>query len=443
VLEADLREFAARLVALDGLDGPVVVACSGGADSLALLALVRACGLDAVAVYVDHGLRAASSYEATLVREAAERFGAGSRVVAVAVGGGANLEARAREARYAALEAARSELGASAVLVAHTADDQAETVLLNLLRGSAADGLAGMASVRGTVRRPLLAMRRADTAEICARLRLAPAYDVMNDDVRHRRVWLRREVVPNLERGAARDLVPLLARQADVLRAESAVLDEAVAGILEPGVAFDASCVTTLPVGLARRAVRSWLGSPPASSTDVDAVLGVARGAARACELAGGVRVERVANRVVLTEKSAMATPAPLALALPGRAVSRAVEVEAWVEEAPPTSWPSGRATCVVDADMVGAAAMLRAAHAGERFQPLGIEGTKTVFDALAESGVPSSRRSSHFVLAAGDACALPAGTPWWVLGYGIDGRVRVTSRTRRFLWIAASGPTP
>jgi tRNA(Ile)-lysidine synthase len=170
-------------------------------------------------------------------------------------------------------------------------------------------------------------------------------------------------------------------------------------------------------------------------------VLAVAHGSARAAQLARGARVERVGSRAALVTESE--TPAPLEIMLPGHAVSRAVEIEAWVEEAPPTSWPSGRRTCVVDADAVGAAAVLRAAHAGERFQPIGLAGTKTVFDALAECGVPSSQRSRQLVLAANDSCALPSGTPWWVLGYRIDGRVRVTSRTRRFLWIAATGPTP
>jgi tRNA(Ile)-lysidine synthetase-like protein len=174
-------------------------------------------------------------------------------------------------------------------------------------------------------------------------------------------------------------------------------------------------------------------------------VLGVARGAARAAELSGGVRVERTGNGIALVEPASPA-PQPLDIELPGRATNRKVEIEAWVEEAPPTAWPSGRATCVVDADAVGPAAVLRAARAGERFRPLGGAGSKTVFDALAECRVPASERASHLVLAASERSSenavLPSGTPWWVLGYRIDHRVRVTSRTRRFLWIAASGPT-
>jgi tRNA(Ile)-lysidine synthase len=448
-LEGVRRRYAARLVGLDdlagvdgvdGVGGRLVVGCSGGPDSLALLAVLRACRFDVVATYVDHGLRAAASHEAALVADAAARFGAAARTLRVSVEPGPNLEARARDARYAALEAVRAETGAVAIAVGHTADDQAETVFLNFLRGSGADGLAGMAAARGYVRRPLLALRRAETCELCAKLRLAPAHDVMNDDVRHRRVWLRREVFPALERGAARDLVPLLVRQAEVLRAETALLDDAVADVVEPDGPLDGARVDALPLALARRAVRRWLGVPPVGTTEVEAVLDVARGSARATELHDGRRVERVGNQLVAVARPAGVPPEPRVVEFPGRVTFAGVELESWVETAPPVAWPSGRDVCVVDADAVGSSATLRGARAGERFQPLGTGGTKTVFDALAECGVPSSSRGLQIVMAASASSTLPAGTPWWVLGYRIDARARVTSRTRRFLWLAASG---
>src|SRR5207253_10533385 len=121
------------LVALDGLaDGArVVVGCSGGADSVALLAMSCALGLDTVAVYVDHGLRAGTTHEAAAVALIAGRLGATPRVEVVDVAPGANLEERARDARYAALERARADVDACAILVAHTRDDQAETVLMH------------------------------------------------------------------------------------------------------------------------------------------------------------------------------------------------------------------------------------------------------------------------------------------------------------------------
>ncbi|MFA5882580.1 MAG: tRNA lysidine(34) synthetase TilS, partial [Acidimicrobiia bacterium] len=133
----DLTPWVDRLVALEHVEPAPVVACSGGADSVALLALVAATGRTPTAVHVDHGLRADGAAEAAFVARVAARLGAEARAVSIEVSAGPNLEARARDARYVALDAARRAVGASTVLVAHTADDQAETVLLNLMRGSA------------------------------------------------------------------------------------------------------------------------------------------------------------------------------------------------------------------------------------------------------------------------------------------------------------------
>jgi tRNA(Ile)-lysidine synthase len=275
---------------------PVVVGCSGGADSLALLALAVDCGLAPIAVHVDHGLRAGSDREAGNVAHAAARLGAGFDARRVTVAPGPNLEARARDVRYDALEAARVEHGATAVLVAHTADDQAETVVLNLLRGSGSAGLAGMPARRGRVVRPLLGARRADVRAECARRQLTPWEDPSNDDLAFRRNWIRHEVLPLLERGAGRDLTPLLTRQADVLRAESDFLD-ALARAAWPGEGgARARDLAALPDPLARRAVRCWLGPPPPALDEVDAVLAVARGDRRAVDLAGGRRVHRSAG---------------------------------------------------------------------------------------------------------------------------------------------------
>jgi len=285
-------------VELDGLAGPVVVACSGGADSLALLILAADAGLTPVAVHVDHGLREESAAEADVVRDAATRLGVQARCVKVDVPPGGNLEARARDARYAALEDAREQLAATAVLVAHTADDQAETVLLNLLRGSGASGLAGMPVRRGHIVRPLLGVRRADVHALVAECGLEPVIDPSNDDPVHRRNWVRLDALPALCEGARRDLVPVLNRQAAVLRAEADLLD-GLADALLAEAGGDEPAVRTLAgahPALARRAVRRWLGAPPPSLAEVERVLAVARCERRATELSGGRRVWREAG---------------------------------------------------------------------------------------------------------------------------------------------------
>ena len=304
-ITVDLAPFTDRLLGLEDVRAPVVVACSGGPDSLALLALAAARDLAPVAVYVDHGLRAESAADARIVAGAAERLGAESRSVSVRVDPGPNLEARARDARYDALDRARSDVGATVMLVGHTADDQAETVLLNLLRGSASRGLGGMAVRRDAVVRPLLALRRSETEAICATLGLTPARDAMNDDRHFRRVWIRTEVLPALSAGAERDLVPVLARQAEVLRSDSDYLDELARAAWPPAAdRAPAAVLAQLPLPLARRAVRQWLGAPPPSFSEVERVLQVARGEIRATQLAGSRRVERRTGELMLVRDS-------------------------------------------------------------------------------------------------------------------------------------------
>jgi tRNA(Ile)-lysidine synthase len=426
-----LTPWLERLVALDDLRGPLVVGCSGGSDSLALLALVCAAGIDAIAVYVDHGLRPGTDFEARLVAEAASRFGAGFELRNVHVEAGSNLEARARDVRYRALAEALQAHGAAAIAVGHTRDDQAETVLLNLLRGSGVSGLGGMSERRGLVRRPLLHMRRSDTVEICARLGLAPVRDAMNDDDQFRRVWLRREVIPMLERGARRDVVGVLARHAALLRDDDAALDAAASAAVDIAESLEGAQLIAATPALARRAIRLWLGGRPPSSEQIEAVLAVARGDQRAVEIGGGRRVERTGGRLHLV--SAVAEPvADAVLSLPGRAMFGAYALDAWIEHGPPVAWPDGRRAAVLDADRLDDDVVVRAPRRGERFHPVGATGTKSVLDALAEAGVPATERPARPIVAtmSGDVC--------WVVGYRIDERVKVTYDTRRYLWITS-----
>ncbi|HYZ99848.1 MAG TPA: tRNA lysidine(34) synthetase TilS, partial [Acidimicrobiales bacterium] len=246
----------------------------------------------ATAVHVDHGLRPGSGDEAEVVRAAAERFGAGFEALQVDVPPGPNLEARARAARYAALP--------PDALVGHTADDQAETVLLNLLRGSGLDGLAGM----GPERRPIRRLRRRETRALCASLGLEPVDDPSNTDPAFRRNRVRHELLPLLDAIAERDVVEVLARQADIARSEATLLDELAAAV-DPQ---DARALAAAPAPLARRAVRRWLRDAgpggaerhPPDAAAVERVLAVARGEAVACEVPGGWRVARTRSRLRL-----------------------------------------------------------------------------------------------------------------------------------------------
>jgi tRNA(Ile)-lysidine synthase len=281
---------------LSGLEPPVVVGCSGGADSVALLLVAARAGLEPEAVHVDHALRATSADDAAVVAAAATACGAPWRTVTVDVGPGSNLEARARDARYEALRDAAAERNVPWILVGHTADDQAETVLLHVLRGSAATGLAGMRARRDGVARPFLGLRRADTHALCDALGLAVVVDPMNEDPAFTRSVLRHTVLPQLSALARRDLVPVLARQAAVLRAESDHLDELARAAWPAEGPPSAPELAALHPVMARRAVRMWIGPPPPSMSEVDRVLAVARGERRAAQLAGRREVRRSAG---------------------------------------------------------------------------------------------------------------------------------------------------
>lgn len=271
---------------------------SGGADSLALLALAGQAGCRAIAIHVDHGLRAGSASEADIVAAAAAQLGAQFRSVSVQVPPGPNLEARARAARYAALPAD--------VLTGHTADDQAETLLVNLLRGAASSGLSGM---RPTARRPILALRRHETEAVCAELGLRVFHDPTNTDPRHVRNRVRHELLPLMAEISQRDPVPVLVRQADIARADSDFLDELATEI----DARDARSLAAAPIALARRAVRRWLsGDHPPDAATVERVLAVARGEAAATDVGDGQSVRRSQQRLTVVRTSAVPTTKPV-----------------------------------------------------------------------------------------------------------------------------------
>ena len=267
----------------------MVAAVSGGTDSLALLVLATVAGLDITAVHVDHGLRPGSAAEAEVVRAAAVRFGARFEAVRVDLEPGPNLEARARDARRAAL--------GPGAMTGHTADDVAETVVLNLVRGA---GLDGLAAIRPGPTKPLLALRRADTRAVCADAGLVPVEDPSNADPAHRRNRVRHEVLPLLDCVAERDVAALLARTAALVGDDVALLDDLAAAV-DP---TDAGALASAPAPLARRAVRHWLATaappyPPDAAT-VERVMDVARGRHRATEVGGGRRVARTAGRLRL-----------------------------------------------------------------------------------------------------------------------------------------------
>jgi len=262
----------------------VLVGLSGGADSLALAAAIgfvapRA-GLRWGAVVVDHRLQPGSERVAAEAADQARKLGADLvRVERVDATGAGRLgpEGSAREARLDALRRAATETPAAAVLLAHTRDDQAETVLLGLARGSGPRSLAGMASRTGLVRRPLLDLTRAEARQVCAAAGLTPWTDPHNADPAYARSRVRTEVLPVLEKQLGPGVADALARTADLLRADADLLDRladelfaAVAVPGEPG-ALDVAALATAPAALRRRVLRSAALAAGAPATDLTA----------------------------------------------------------------------------------------------------------------------------------------------------------------------------
>lgn len=330
----------------------VLVACSGGADSLALAAatafVASRDGLRAGAVVVDHGLQDGSAQVAAVAAQQCRALGLEPVEVRRArVQGPGGLEAAARHARYAVLDDVAHQAGAAAVLLGHTLDDQAESVILGLARGSGARSLAGMAAVRGTYRRPFLSLRRSDTEDVCTANGLTWWTDPTNGalapggavdpppggadrpDGLPLRSQVRSRVLPVLEDVLGPGVAVTLARTADLLREDADLLDGLAARLLDearvadlgtpteegasPGdappapVVLDTQVLLSAPAALRRRALRAAAveaGSPAGSLfashvATLDAMITDWRGQGPA-HLPGDLRALRSRGRLFL-----------------------------------------------------------------------------------------------------------------------------------------------
>jgi len=308
---------------------PVLVACSGGADSVALAAALafeaRDTGVRVGGVTVDHDLQRGSADRAERTAVLLRDLGLDPVVVLrVSVGADGGPEGAARSARYDALAAAAAEHGAR-IALGHTLDDQAETVLLGLGRGSGPRSVAGMVEDRPPYWRPLLAVRRGTTRRACADQGLPVWDDPWNDDPAYTRVRLRTEVLPLLEEVLGGGVAPALARTAALLREDLDALDDLAAGQLarlaaEGGGAdggLPAPELAQLPAALRRRVLRGWLrasGVPDLQAVHlgaVDALLTRWRGQGRV-DLPGGAGVVRASGRLAfLPPEDRGGRPAP------------------------------------------------------------------------------------------------------------------------------------
>ena len=264
-------------------------AISGGNDSMAMLVLAVLNGCEVTVFHVDHSLRSGSEFEAKIVADVAQQLGANFISKTVKIEPGPNLEARARDARYEVLP--------DDIATGHTADDQAETLLINLLRGAGLQGLAGMQHSHS---HPILNLRRSETEQLCRELEIHCVVDPTNTDIKFLRNQVRHQLLPLINEVSRRDVTPILARQAELFRDDTDFLDD-VAKKLDP---TDAKALANAPIALARRAIRIWLTNiyPPDAAT-VERVLDVARGRSAACEIGMNREVRRSQQRLQINSK--------------------------------------------------------------------------------------------------------------------------------------------
>jgi len=259
---------------------PVLVACSGGADSLALAlavaGLVRRTGGTARAVVIDHGLQPGSAAHSLRVRDQLAAIGLPAAVITVAVRpDGTGPEAAARGARYAALDAAL--LPDERCYLGHTLDDQAETVLLGLARGSGTRSLAGMPAARGEFVRPLLGITREQTRQSCREQGVTWWDDPHNADPRFSRVRVRTAALPVLEAELGPGVTAALARTAEIAREDADALDRlALAHRGDDPASLDCVALLTLPAALRHRVLRNWLLDRGAAEVSRQHLLAVA-----------------------------------------------------------------------------------------------------------------------------------------------------------------------
>jgi tRNA(Ile)-lysidine synthase len=423
----------------------VLVAVSGGADSVALLHVLRALalplGVTLHVAHVDHQLRAESGRDASFVRDLAARLGLPVEVVTVDVGPRGSLEEAARDARYAALERVATEVGAARIAVGHTANDQAETVLMRLLQGAGPRGLAGIPPVRGRIVRPLLDCRR---AAIVAALEAAGETwldDPSNVDRRFVRNRIRHDVLPVLE-AASDDVVDALCRTARLSRETVDALERAAAAALARLATRGPDDVTLPLAGL--RALPGPVAAEVLRQAAVElgrrtplrawAHRGLARVVAdpspRRPFRLGGVRVDVGSGRVRLG-----GTPAPRladrALVVPGATslpeighalIARYVDAAGY-------EVPTSPSRAAFDADRLPPPLTVRARRRGDRFAPFG-GAERRLKHFLIDVKVPRWRRDTLPLVDSAHGVV-------WIAGVRRGAAAPITPATRRVLELA------
>ncbi len=480
-----------KAVARNGLllsNDVVLVAVSGGPDSLCLLhvlvGLREEYGLTLHVAHLNHSLRGdEGDADAEYVRQTADEWGVGfsagmADVRGLAAAQNIGVEEAARRARYAFLAGIACRVGAGRVAVGHHADDQAETVLMHLLRGSGLTGLRGMRPAvplrdvlglrkaelpqlsRAVLIRPLLAVPRAEIEAYCRQHQLRPRMDHTNRDVAMLRNRIRHQILPQLEQ-VSPGLGGRLGRLAEVISADLALLEELLdeqwpdllLDSSDRAVTLDLVAWRALPLGLRRaalrRAIQSLQGMTDLGFNNVEDARRVAEQGETGAQasLPGRLRARVSYGRLLVSDEDyyppppadwpLLADDQPVALAIPGLtplrnsgwlAEARLLPADAVTRAA--TEANTNRWVAFLDADAAGADLTLRPRRPGERFQPLGLSGrSNSVSDFMIDARIPAAWRERVPLLVSSSHVL-------WIAGWRLDERVRVTEQTRRILHI-------
>lgn len=423
----------------------LVVGVSGGIDSMVLLDVLGHLVAARVVVHCDHGLRPESDADARFVEaQAAQRgcFYVGRRcaVSALADRQGLSIEEAGRTARYALYAQVAADMGAAIVALGHHRDDQAETVLMHLLRGSGSGGLRGMQALRdGVYLRPLLDVSRAEIAAYARENDIPFREDASNADERFLRNRVRGHLLPVL-REYNPNIVDVLHRTAVILNGENDFVETAAENALnavlikgcDGKLDLDVPRLVDYHIAVQRRVIRRVLGRLSAASADfalIDRILqAVSQRRVGLLDMGRGLRIQYWQDRLLLRQGAlaplSLSLPLPGAVEIPergGRLSCRVVPAEDFARIRPHLSaW-----RVALDADALGVQPLVRAARAGDRFQPFGMSGQKKLSDFLIDQKYPRILRDEVLVLEGNGRIA-------WVVGMRSSEAFRIGPECRR-----------
>ena len=406
-MEPALRAAADSGLVIEG--EPLLVLLSGGQDSVCLLDVALQLGATVSALHVNYGLRAEAEHDEAHCRALCSSLDVPLVVERAWLPSSGNLQAHAREARYRLAE--RHATGEYAA--AHTASDQAETILYRLAVSPGRRALLGMEPRRGRLVRPLLDATREDTRAYCRSRGLDWREDASNEDFRFARARVRGEILPAL-RALSPAVERTLGETARLLRDEAAVLDAAVAKALAglgSGPAVELAALAPLPSGLTRLVLRrlaeeAFGGDHSLSRAQVDAVLRLGEGGgSSSLDLGEGLRAIVEYGTLRFQRGGDAPAPAPVELGVPG-----AVRFGAWEVEA------GGSAEVWVAGGAVAGPLVVRGWRDGDKLRPVGLDGTKSLQDLFTDRKVPRALRRSLPVVESG-------GEIVWVAGVALDER--------------------